>query len=226
MQAKQAEHRQKIVELELAVRKYQHEKAFHAPILKAGVNIGLRFLENARETALGVPRHSIDRSIVTNGNTTAHVGNAEFHSAIFKAGFVPDHYLKRATTIYETLYDSNPFKFPSFPSIFLRLVNCRATLKALNYRQPGSGSTEAMREIHRRLEEEILKLGNEMVASNLKLEGGRIEAMVAQLEGLSDQIREIDRHVRRGPQPQHQPQYQPHAQLQVSGFSLFQDLKA
>ena len=47
------------------------------PLADVGVAIRLRFLENARETALSTPRNQLDNSIVSNGNSAAHRGNRE-----------------------------------------------------------------------------------------------------------------------------------------------------
>lgn len=78
---------------------YQELKRVHdprEPLVKIEVDIRLRFLDQAREIALNIPRDEADMALRTNGNVAAHRGNAAADAALFKCNLVPEEYEDKA----------------------------------------------------------------------------------------------------------------------------------
>ncbi|QSZ35188.1 hypothetical protein DSL72_008055 [Monilinia vaccinii-corymbosi] len=92
---------------DLGQKKYQELKKAHdirEPLVKIGVAIRLRFLDQVRETALGIPRDEADMALRANGNVAAHKDNAAADAALFKGNFVPEEYEEHAKEIFKELY--------------------------------------------------------------------------------------------------------------------------
>ncbi|CAD6456206.1 b65ab3ff-a7ed-4b16-a167-9d19c867f026 [Sclerotinia trifoliorum] len=66
------------------------------PLVKIGVDIRWRFLDQAREIALNIPRDEADMALRTNGNIAAHRDNAADEGAPFKCNLVPKEYEDKA----------------------------------------------------------------------------------------------------------------------------------
>ncbi|KAA8568463.1 hypothetical protein EYC84_007495 [Monilinia fructicola] len=85
---------------------YQKLKKTHdlgKPLVKIGVDIRLRFLDQARETVLNISRDKADVALRNNGNIAAHRGNAAADAALFKGGFIPEEF-EDAEEVFTALY--------------------------------------------------------------------------------------------------------------------------
>ncbi|TEY60180.1 hypothetical protein BOTCAL_0184g00010 [Botryotinia calthae] len=111
-----------------AIRKnYQELKDAHdivGPLVKIGADIRLRFLDQARDTALNISRCEADMALRTNGNVAAHRGNAAADAALFNGNFIPEEYEEEAEEIFQKLYNHKASEYPFFDSISGRQNDC------------------------------------------------------------------------------------------------------
>jgi hypothetical protein len=82
----------------------EKDRDLKAPLVKAAVEVRLRFVEQAREAVLNVSRGEVDLAIIENGNKAAHHANGEMDAELFTAVLVPEEYKEAATEIYKNLY--------------------------------------------------------------------------------------------------------------------------
>ncbi|KAB8297123.1 hypothetical protein EYC80_002507 [Monilinia laxa] len=82
------------------------------PLVKIGVDIRLRFLDQARETIPDVSRDKTDMVLRTNGNFAAHRGNAAADAALFKGTLIPEEYKEEAEEIFKSLYQCPSNRYP------------------------------------------------------------------------------------------------------------------
>jgi hypothetical protein len=190
---KSSQLRTKVSELEMEVSALKEDSEIKAPLIQLAVDIRLRYLVFARETALKITRSNADRVVIMNGNTAAHRANGALDAAIFKAGLVPDCYLAVASHIFEYLYLASPaeYRLLGWTSKIQRIQNCTATLKSL---KPGNTFKQSEPE-----REEYDKIRQTLVALVAPMSGEEIESnqeihkLVQKLEYLTDQIVERDR---------------------------------
>jgi hypothetical protein len=180
-----------ITELTEEVSQLESNRALLAPLVKIGVNIRLRYLEDARETALGVPRGDIDRAIIMNGNNAAHRGNGVADAVLFKQELIPDENLIDAKRIFEDLYDNPPPNYKCCDSRLHKLLDCRATIRTVKAVNNGTGSV-AHRNEHMNIANQLVEMYN---STNKKEFGQDEEAgeLIERLEQLTDEIVEMDR---------------------------------
>ncbi|PQE32751.1 hypothetical protein CJF32_00009653 [Rutstroemia sp. NJR-2017a WRK4] len=100
------------------------------PLAKIGADVRLRFLDQAREVALDVPREEIDVALRSNGNAAAHQGNGAADLALFEGGYIPDSYEDQAKVTFKTLYQYNIDGYALLPSIYKRYMDYHATYLA------------------------------------------------------------------------------------------------
>jgi hypothetical protein len=190
---KSSQLRTKVSELEMEVSALKEDREIKAPLIQLAVDIRLRYLEFARETALKITRTDADRVVIINGNTAAHRANGALDAAIFKTGLVPDCYLAVASHIFEHLYLASPaeYRLLGWTSKIQRIQNCTATLKSLK-----PVNTFKQSEPEREEYEKILKT---LVALVGPMSGEEIESneeihhLVQMMEYLTDRIVERDR---------------------------------
>jgi hypothetical protein len=199
MKKKVSELKMEASELKKEVSELQKDRDLKAPMIQPTVNIRLRYLEYARETALGIPRAEGNRAMIINGNIAAHRGNGALDSAMFKAGLVPEHYLEKATKIFEHLYLVSPLEYGNWSPRTLRISDCRATLMTL---KPANSFNQSVTErgehdkILNRLIETLQSMTDEEIEASKE-----VAELVIRLEYLNDQIVERDRAKNFRPRP-------------------------
>ncbi|KAF7948694.1 hypothetical protein EAE96_007888 [Botrytis aclada] len=99
------------------------------PLVKIGADIRLRFLDQAREAVLDIPRDETGTALRANGNTAAHKGNVAADLASFKGKFIPEEYEEEAEEIFEKLYKQKSSECLEWTGIPGRKINCHATLQ-------------------------------------------------------------------------------------------------
>jgi hypothetical protein len=180
-----------ITELTEEVSRLKIDRDVLAPIVKIGVDIRLRYLEDARETALGVPRSDIDRAIIMNGNNAAHRANGVADAVLFKQELIPDENLIDAKRIFEDLYRNPPSNYTCFTSRLDKLLDCRATIRMVKAVNNGTGSADR-RDEHTEIVKQLVKTYKDM--SNDKFEQDEeVGELMEKLEQLTDEIVEVDR---------------------------------
>jgi len=190
---KSSQLRIKVSELEMKVSALKEDSEIKAPLIQLAVDIRLRYLEFARESALKISRTDADRVVIMNGNTAAHRANGALDAAMFKAGLVPDYYLAVASHIFEHLYLASPAEYGllGWTSKIHRIQNCTATLKSLKPANTFKQSEPEREEYEKILQILVALVGpmtGEQVESNQE-----IDKMVQKLEYLTNQIVERDR---------------------------------
>ncbi|KAK8904618.1 hypothetical protein QC760_006973 [Botrytis cinerea] len=169
-----------------AIRKnYQDLKDAHdivGPLVKIGADIRLRFLDQARDTALKISRCEADMALRTNGNVAAHRGNAAADAALFNGNFIPEEYEDEAEEIFQKLYNHQASDYPFFDSISGRQNDCEATLSIIT-----TSSVSAI------LREEWRVVWNAIFhcSTNNKM------SLIEKLESLTDEIVDVERLSRR-----------------------------
>ncbi|KAM0134398.1 hypothetical protein ACHAO1_005794 [Botrytis cinerea] len=169
-----------------AIRKnYQELKDTHdivGPLVKIGADIRLRFLDQARDTALKISRCEADMALRTNGNVAAHRGNVAADAALFNGNFIPEEYEDEAEEIFQKLYNHQASDYPFFDSISGRQNDCEATLSIIT-----TSSVSAI------LREEWRVVWNKIVhcSANNKM------SLIEKLESLTDEIVDVERLSRR-----------------------------
>ncbi|KAF7879221.1 hypothetical protein EAF04_000418 [Stromatinia cepivora] len=167
---------------------YQELKKAHdlrEPLVKIGVDIQLRFLDQAREIALGISRDEADMALRTNGNVAAHRGNAGADSAIFKCNLVPEEYEEDAEEIFQKLYKQESSEHPVWTGIAERQTDCEATLTATKWSS-----------IFETLRDDWCKVWNKLCNLTTISDGvetRRIVGLITRLEDLTDEIVDIER---------------------------------
>ncbi|KAM0155845.1 hypothetical protein ACHAQE_006610 [Botrytis cinerea] len=166
-------------------KKYQDLKDAHdivGPLVKIGADIRLRFLDQARDTALKISRCEADMALRTNGNVAAHRGNAAADAALFNGNFIPEAYEDEAEEIFQKLYNHQASDYPFFDSISGRHNDCEATLSIIT-----TSSVSAI------LREEWRVVWNTIVhcSANNKM------SLIEKLESLTDEIVDVERLSRR-----------------------------
>ncbi|KAJ8065639.1 hypothetical protein OCU04_006313 [Sclerotinia nivalis] len=167
---------------------YQELKKTHdlrEPLVKIGVDIRLRFLDQSREIALNISRDEADMALRTNGNVAAHRGNAAADAALFKCNLVPEEYEEEADEIFQKLYKQKPSEYPVWTGIAERQTDCEATLTATKW----SSISETLREDWRKVWNELC---NHTTISDM-VEIERIVGLITRLEALTDEIVDIER---------------------------------
>ncbi|TGO77157.1 hypothetical protein BELL_0120g00100 [Botrytis elliptica] len=169
-----------------AVRQnYQELKKAHdirEPLAKIGADIRLRFLDQARETALNISRCEADMALRTNGNVAAHRGNAAVDAALFKGKFIPEEYEEEAEEIFQKLYSHGSSDYPYYDRISERQKDCEATLSTIK-----ESSVSATLRVEWR------------VVWNRILHGpaNKNRVLIEELERLTDEIVDLERSSRR-----------------------------
>lgn len=110
------------------------------PLVKIGADIRLRFLDQARETALGISRDETGAALRANGNAAAHRGNLAADAALFKGNFVPADYEEEAEDIFEKLYQKKWSEYLTWTGVHERKINCYATLQMTKRSAPSGFS--------------------------------------------------------------------------------------
>ncbi|TGO07427.1 hypothetical protein BTUL_0278g00100 [Botrytis tulipae] len=165
-----------------AVRQnYQDLKKTHdirEPLVKIGADIRLRFLDQARETALGISRCEADMALRTNGNVAAHRGNAAADAALFKGNLIPEEYEEEAEEIFEKLYNHKSSAYPFFDGVSERQNDCESTL-----------STITKSSVSATLREEWCVVWNRIAGGP----GNERKILIEELETLTDEIVDLER---------------------------------
>lgn len=100
--------------------------------MKFGVEIRLRNLELARETALAVPTSDLDRAFILSDNAAAHRANGAVDAAVFEDGLVPEGFIEEATRVFRALYQIGPSEYSNhWRSRVKRMLDCLATVKTV-----------------------------------------------------------------------------------------------
>ncbi|KAF7897595.1 hypothetical protein EAF00_005823 [Botryotinia globosa] len=169
-----------------AVRQnYQGLKKRHdirEPLVKIGADIRLRFLDQARETALGISRCEADMALRTNGNVAAHRVNAAADAALFKGNLIPEEYEEEAEEIFEKFYNHKSSAYPFFDGVSERQNDCEATL-----------STITKSSVSATLREEWRVFWNRIVGGP----DNERKILIEELETLTDEIVDLERSSRR-----------------------------
>ncbi|KAF7924631.1 uncharacterized protein EAE97_010582 [Botrytis byssoidea] len=169
-----------------AVRQnYQDLKKTHEirePLVKIGADIRLRFLDQARETSLGISRCEADMALRTNGNVAAHRGNAAADAALFKGNLIPEEYEEEAEEIFEKLYSHKSSAYPFFDGVSERQNDCEATLSTITKSSVSATLREEWRLVWNRI-----------------LDGpdSKRKILIEELERLTDEIVDLERSSRR-----------------------------
>lgn len=180
-----------ITELTEEVSRLESDRDLLAPIVKIGVDIRLRYLEDARETALGIPRGDIDRAIIMNGNNAAHRANGVADAVLFKQELIPDDSLINATRLFEDLYCNPPSDYRCCTSRVNKLLDCRATIRTVKAVNNGTGSADH-RDEHTEIDNELVKMYKDMGNDKFEQDEEAGE-LLERLEQLTDEIVEMDR---------------------------------
>jgi hypothetical protein len=117
----------KLNDLETKYSILEKEHATLEPLAKIGADVRLRFIDQAREVVLDVPREEMDMALRSNGNAAAHQGNGAADIALFEGGYIPDSYEDEAKVIFEKLYLPID-EYASLPSICKQYFDYKATL--------------------------------------------------------------------------------------------------
>ncbi|KAI9646156.1 hypothetical protein NHQ30_005596 [Ciborinia camelliae] len=125
------------------------------PLVKIGADIRLRFLEQAREAVLKIPRREVNNELRTEGNLAAHAACSAADSALFKCGFVPEEYETETTQIFKALYrGKEPNEIKDEVTTNGKLMDADATLAILG----DFGRTSIQFENYLKSYEEVLAL--------------------------------------------------------------------
>ncbi|KAF7853584.1 uncharacterized protein EAF02_011889 [Botrytis sinoallii] len=169
-----------------AVRQsYQELKKAHdirEPLAKIGADIRLRFLDQARETALNISRCEADMALRTNGNVAAHRGNAATDAALFKGKLIPEEYEEEAEEIFQKLYSHESSDYPFYDRISERQIDCEATLSTIKESSVSAPLREEWRVVWNRI---------------LHGPANKKMVLIEELESLTDEIVDLERSSRR-----------------------------
>lgn len=169
------------------------KKSQDSPLVKIGVDIRLRNLELARETALDVPTSDLDGAIILSGNVAAHRANGAVDAAIFEAGLVPDGYIEEASKVFKALYHCQPSDYPTqWVSGIKRLLDCRATIKTVKA-VAGSADCSALESAHSRLDSELCTQHDNLWSREDFDTDPSVEERLLRLEVTTEEIVDIKR---------------------------------
>ena len=164
-----------------------------SPLVKIGVDIRLRNLELARETALDVPTSDLDGAIILSGNVAAHRANGAVDAAIFEAGLVPDGYIEEASKVFKALYHCQPSDYPTqWVSGIKRLLDCRGTIKTVKA-VAGSADCSALESAHSRLDSELCTQHDNLWSREDFDTDPSVEERLLRLEVTTEEIVDIKR---------------------------------
>jgi hypothetical protein len=180
-----------ITELTEEVSRLESDRDILAPIVKIGVDIRLRYLEDARETALGIPRGDIDRAIIMNGNNAAHRANVIADAVLFKQELIPDENLIDAKRIFEDLYCNPPSNYTCCSPRVDKLLDCRATIRTVKAVNNGTGSAD-QRDEHMEIVNQLIKMHKDISDDKFE-QDEEVRELIEKLEQLTDEIVEVDR---------------------------------
>jgi hypothetical protein len=91
----------KVSELEKEVTSLEKDRDLKVPLIQPAADIRFRYLEYARETALGISRANIDRAVIMNDNIAAHRANgAEVEELVVKLEYMSDQIMERDRAKY------------------------------------------------------------------------------------------------------------------------------
>ncbi|PQE02876.1 hypothetical protein CJF31_00002686 [Rutstroemia sp. NJR-2017a BVV2] len=176
----------KLDDLECKYSILEKDNATLKPLAKIGADVRLRFLDQAREVALNVPREEIDVALRSNGNEAAHQGNGAADLALFEGGYIPESYEDEAKEIFETLYHPKD-KYASLAPICKQYTDYGATLLAIKLTDSSSLQYRAYSncclEVNRRL-----KTSPENFRTS-----SEVADIVDKMEELTNEIVELER---------------------------------
>jgi hypothetical protein len=181
----------KVTKLEMEVSSLKQDRDLKAPLIQLAVDIRLRYLEIARETAFQTSRTDENKVIIMNGNIAAHRANGAVDAAIFKAGLVPACYKEAATKIFEHLYLLLPEQYGCWSPKTQRIQDCSATLASLKL-QNNFKQSEWERGEHEKIRQKLISLSSSMSEDDFE-SSKEVEQLVVKLEYLNGQIVERDR---------------------------------
>jgi hypothetical protein len=180
-----------ITELTEEVSRLESDRDILAPIVKIGVDIRLRYLEDAREIALGIPRGDIDRAVIMNGNNAAHRANGVADAVLFKQELIPDENLIDAKRIFEDLYCNPPSNYTCCTPKVDKMLDCRATIRTVKAVNNGTGSVD-QRDEHMEIVNQLVKMHKDMSNDKFEQDEG-VGELIEKLVQLTDEIVEVDR---------------------------------
>ncbi|KAL2074859.1 hypothetical protein VTL71DRAFT_8638 [Oculimacula yallundae] len=163
------------------------------PLVKIRVDIRLRNLEFARESALNIPTSELDRATILSGNVAAHRANDAVDAAIFKAGLVPEDRMEETTTVFKKLYILEPEVYPTiWHTRIKRVLDCRATIMTVKS-VAGSGDCKDLILEHNCLDLELSKMYDGMFIKDQFENDPTVEERLLRLEMLTEEIVDIKR---------------------------------
>ena len=182
---------QSISHLRNDIKDLKKSRDLLSPLVKVGVDIRLRTLELARETALDVPTSDLDRAIILSGNVAAHRANGAVDAAIFAAALVPDGYVEEASRVFKTLYLRQPSEY-DWGSQVSRLLDCRATIKTVKA-VFGSGDCSDLESDHSSLDSELSTQYDNAWLKEYFQTDPTVEERLLRLEEITEKIVDIKR---------------------------------
>ena len=141
LQKQNANLRKRVLALEAEVEELCRDRDNKSPLVLAGAAIRLRFLENARENALGIHRCNIKKWNVAWGNEAAHSGNGEADASLFRVGFLRTDD-DAAVEVFKTLYYHSPTSYGADGPFMLQATDHFATLVAVKVIKSGGESVD------------------------------------------------------------------------------------
>ncbi|KAH7417608.1 hypothetical protein BKA64DRAFT_718341 [Cadophora sp. MPI-SDFR-AT-0126] len=176
--------------LEEEKEELEEERELLDPIIQIGVDVRLRNLEWARETALGVPTSDIDRAIIRKGNIAAHRANATVDAALFEADLVPEEYVEEASHVFQDIYGVTPSNIGHWEPQALRLTDCQATLRTHKAVRKSVNSA-ALRKEYDKLEDILIDDYNSMLGYFET--DPSVDHRLLRLEEVTEEIVDIER---------------------------------
>ncbi|PVH78782.1 hypothetical protein DL98DRAFT_533502 [Cadophora sp. DSE1049] len=184
---------QAILHLTTEISDLKKSQNLLSPLVKIGVDIGLRNLELARETALEIPTGDLGKAIILSGNVAAHRANGAVDAAIFEAGLVPEGYVEEASKVFKTLYLCQPSDYPTqWGSQIKRALDCRATIKTVKA-MAGSADCSDLEGEHSSLDLELCTLHDNMWVKEDFQTDPTVEERLLRLEEITEDIVDIKR---------------------------------
>ncbi|KAG4441097.1 hypothetical protein IFR05_003451 [Cadophora sp. M221] len=164
-----------------------------SPLVQIGVDIRLRNLEFARETALDVPTSDLDRATTLSGNIAAHRANGTVDAVLFEAGLLPEGCIEEATRVFKILYPVEPSRYKTeWGSRIKRVIDYRATVKTVKS-VAGSNNCSHLESEHYSLDDKLSKLHDDMLDKDSFESDPTVEAQLSRLEEITEEIVDIKR---------------------------------